>query len=137
MLITTEGFSVSTGVWGDSSYVLNEAVLGIDDARGRARGLASKVRRSAETFLAADGKRTPTGDVNSPAGGWLLISNIATDTKPVTLADAFSNTGRADGPDAFDAIRHRGRINAVFVDGHVETVRVEAGDLARVFVLVR
>ena len=135
MMIHTQGFGISTGVWGETSYVLNEAVLGIDDAKGRARGNPTKVRRHTETFLAADGLRTMGRGTSSL--GWYLIANEVYDANPVTLGDAFAGNGRAHGPDSFDLRRHRGRMNVAFLDGHVETPHISQGDLDRVFVQAR
>jgi prepilin-type processing-associated H-X9-DG protein len=70
----------------------------------------------------------------------------STGTPPVTMGDAFSyhfNTQTGDPPapplggdgDSFDLIRHRGKINIAFCDGHVETRTINYNDLQKVYLL--
>jgi prepilin-type processing-associated H-X9-DG protein len=43
---------------------------------------------------------------------------------PGTMADAYNGTNGGIGPNAFDLLRHRGRINVLFLDGHVENLPI-------------
>ncbi len=123
------GLTQSIGTWQApyewSSYVPNEALT----ASGKRhpefpKGKLSKVRRPSVVMLAMDGKRRyPEGtELN-----WLMIppSRIFNGNRS-TLADyrrasrdpAYDYLGR----EALDYLRHNGRANVLFVDGHVESV---------------
>jgi prepilin-type processing-associated H-X9-DG protein len=131
--------------WTDfSSYVFNEAVLGFDDNYGRLRGQASKVRQPSKTLFACDGLGGSTlargitaafRTINNPPPQypppWPFLTfynnNYNFSYAPITLSDAL--TGRTGGPGnhrlagdaaSFDQIRHRGKMNIAFCDGHVE-----------------
>lgn len=119
------------------SYIFNEAVLGYDDQYGRLRGQVSRIRQPAQTMFAADGVggspySRPLNFIDynliPPAyPGYLTFYNNQA-TPPITLSDVL--TARAGGPQhmllggdvqSFDRLRHRGRMNIAFCDGHVET----------------
>ena len=125
------------------SYIFNEQVLGYDDAFGRLRGKASAVRQSSKTMFACDGLGTVVANNRSTSyygsSGFVtatLYSNFP--NAPVTMGDAIS--GRKVGgmllagdPACFDLIRHRGKINVAFCDGHVETRDVSYKDLLGIY----
>lgn len=125
------------------SYVFNEAVLGYDNPFGRLHGEAAAVRQPAKTMFAMDGligspnSRGSSSDdfkilnfgPDGPQGpyGFFTIYN-AQATAPITLSDAL--VGRHGGPknlvlagdaQSFDYVRHQGKMNVAFCDGHVET----------------
>jgi prepilin-type processing-associated H-X9-DG protein len=53
---------------------------------------------------------------------------------PVTLADVLAQNSQVDVLRAeIDALRHKGRINVCFADGHVETLYIGEKSLERVF----
>jgi prepilin-type processing-associated H-X9-DG protein len=54
-------------------------------------------------------------------------------TGPVTLADALADNTKAGESLNFDFVRHRGRINIGFFDGHVENRTISPGDLRNVY----
>ena len=110
---------------GWSSYTFNDEVFGWSDsgsAEGvvghtRARGNVAAVPRSTSTMLLCDGK-----SANEPTAG----SSLAMWTKGpqnnlghVYLGTDGTNT--TTGAAAFDLIRHRGKMNILFVDGHVDS----------------
>jgi prepilin-type processing-associated H-X9-DG protein/prepilin-type N-terminal cleavage/methylation domain-containing protein len=124
------------------SYVFNEAVLGFDDGYQRYRGNSARVRQSAKTMFACDGLpgstktrlsgtwqnltgSSPLGAPPQPWGMYSMWNNQV--SPPITLSDVITHrlnpsTGKLIAGDAcsFDQIRHRGKMNIAFCDGHVE-----------------
>jgi prepilin-type processing-associated H-X9-DG protein/prepilin-type N-terminal cleavage/methylation domain-containing protein len=120
---------------GFSSYASNEYVLGWDPATGRLAGKVSRVRQPAATMLMADAlggsiNRTPTTTFYALSFGTFINKTSA----PCSLADALRGNALAGDPENFDALRHRGRMNILFVDGHAETRTVSAKDLGDVWI---
>ena len=115
------------------SYVVNEAFLGWDDARDRRRGNVNRIAKPSQVFLAMDGR---TGGPARRVGNmsFATITN-KTSLGPVTLADALAGNARAGDPQNFDLRRHRTRVNIGFLDGHAETLPIEAGKLRSVLIL--
>jgi type II secretory pathway pseudopilin PulG len=109
-----------------SSYVFNEAVLGRRDRNPDVSpfpsGLISKMRRSSEVFLAADGRtRDPQFD-----RCFLVFDYGRNDT----LADFETNIQNGPlGKELIDHFRHRRRVNVVFLDDHVETFATDLAGL--------
>ena len=138
----TAGYELTFGE--PQSYIYNEVVVGW--GLGRLRGKAGRVRQPSLTMFAADGlpsslvqKRSPNDTIynslqDTNEGTQTVWNNTA--TPPVTLADAF--IGRplfAEDSACFDKLRHDGKINIAFCDGHVETRSLNVGDLQRVYLL--
>lgn len=113
-----------------SSYIFNEALMGRrefkPDRSDPICGQITKVKRSTDVFLAADGR--PRGNVE---GEVIAIPNATDDD---TLSSFVELT--TWGPDAarghLDYKRHGYRMNIAFVDGHVETLYMTDGGLQKV-----
>jgi prepilin-type processing-associated H-X9-DG protein len=111
------------------SYVFNEALLGYNDQFGRLRGRVSQIRQASLTMFAADG----LGETAYLRQDDFLSDPILTFFNnqahpPITLSDALTGRSLAgsSGPIAgdaqsFDRLRHRGKMNIAFCDGHVES----------------
>lgn len=106
-----------------TNYVFNEGVLGWADAgsggvygHDRARGNLARVRNSSEVMLLADGLRRS----NPLLGGIQMISDLAPDA---TLSSTWTHNG-SDDPSVFDYVRHKGRMNVAFIDGHAATIQM-------------
>lgn len=145
------GFSVSSsnsyGWLLKQSFVVNEGIFGLNDTRGRLRGQISKVSDPARTFMMIDGKAAPL--YNVPGFGvtkWLVIANgskLGTTAQgktfnSISLSEAFApstSPAMASKKENFDIYRHKGKLNILFVDGHVETRNLTAGDLRDVYIL--
>lgn len=135
-----------------SSYIFNEYVLGFNDAYGRLRGKASKIRQPASTFFVCDGvpgpfAARPTGDLAVPIGFLTLFNNVP-NTNPgmnvasISLGNIISSAGyKGNGlplgssPVNFDKVRHQMKMNIAFCDGHVELRNVDAIGLNNVYLM--
>lgn len=119
-----------------SSYVVNEAVFGVDDAKGRLRGNSARIRRPSQTVMLADGAMSTAREYTTAGGAynWGTFINKRA-TPPVTLADALLNNTIAGDTPMFDRARHKGKMNILFCDGHAETREITAADLRPVFLL--
>ena len=107
------GGANETYLTGWSSYGFNSEVFGWTDAgvngttgHSRARGKISTIPHPSETMLMCD-----TG---AALEIWLLGPQLS-------LGDVYLGTGGTVGSDVFDLKRHRGRMNILFVDGHVDS----------------
>ena len=123
------------------SYIFNEFILGWNDTYGYLRGKGSLIHQPAITMFAADGLGGSTQSDHGGNGGLpnpIYTLYTMTTQVPVSVADAFNapaNTGGGNAGDHenFDMIRHRGKINIAFCDGHVETRTLSAKNLANVW----
>lgn len=121
------------------SYVINEAVFGVNDKLGRLRGKASRIRRPAVTMMLADGLQSrPRGSATfaDSSMGWMSFVNLVASPQ-LTLADALQENGRVSDARSFDRVRHRERINVMFFDGHAETLRITPADLRNAAILAQ
>jgi prepilin-type N-terminal cleavage/methylation domain-containing protein/prepilin-type processing-associated H-X9-DG protein len=141
MMICTLGPSTVTAWATYSDYGANEGVFGFhyDPKYGRNRraGNVAAIRNAGEVVLFTDAvpRQTPSDPIM--ARGWITWTPTLDGTGPATLGDALVGNGRVSAADNFDRLRHRERINAVFADGHVETLRITKGDLDRAFLVRR
>lgn len=119
-----------------SSYVVNEAVFGIDDSMGRLRGNSARVRRPSQTVMVADGSMSTAREYTTAGGAynWGTFVNKRP-TPPITLTDALLNNLRAGDTPMFDRARHRGKMNILFCDGHAETRDITTVDLQSALLL--
>jgi prepilin-type N-terminal cleavage/methylation domain-containing protein/prepilin-type processing-associated H-X9-DG protein len=109
-----------TGPRLETSYAFNEGVLGWGAVAShqRERGNTTRVTQTADMVLMADA--SPRGGTN----GW-IVYNDATDTN--TLLDYYNapfNGTAATDANLFDKVRHFGRMNILFLDGHGESASI-------------
>ena len=117
-----------TYVSGYSSYAFNEEILGWQDlgtptgtpvvGHSRERGKLDVIPHSSTTMLMCEFKSANrSGFEGNTLGLW---ANSPGDT----LATVYLGTdagGSLAGSGAFDLVRHHGRMNILYVDGHVDT----------------
>jgi prepilin-type processing-associated H-X9-DG protein len=128
--------TTETGLMVPQSYIFNEYVLGWQDNLGHLRGKGGMVRRPDVTMFAADGLGgAPLANHggNGPLFYPLYTLYNQAGNQPASLADALNSTdfgnNKAGDHENFDPIRHKGKINIAFCDGHVETRNITAADL--------
>jgi type II secretory pathway pseudopilin PulG len=115
-----------------TSYAYNEAITGfIENSDRRLRGQFAKANPSSEMILWTDAiPRAP----QSYAAWYNHVPGR------LSLADALDPAPAADGnPSAgdsnqFDCFRHRGRMDVVFLHGHVESLVINSSDLQRALI---
>jgi len=129
-----------------SDYAMNEGVFGYHHdgkyAGRRYGGLYSKIRDPGRVLLFSDAIPHP-----HPADGtnqnWLTwtpkLDKDPTEPQWVSLADALNSTGQASDKASdkgnFDTIRHKGKMNVVFADGHVQGLTIATEELSNVYLL--
>jgi prepilin-type processing-associated H-X9-DG protein/prepilin-type N-terminal cleavage/methylation domain-containing protein len=103
-----------------SSYLFNEAVLGRRDiTEDRPRFLlanSSKVKRASTVMLAIDGRPR-----NMTTDNWLLVFERGPEDTLYTFQQLTSQPN-GWGKESLDYRRHRGMINVLYIDGHVDSV---------------
>ncbi len=126
--IIEDGAAFNTHLTGYSSYCDNNDALGFgpnntryDIRHARAAGFIPAIGNPSRTMLLCDGQ----GD--GSIGAWQRFDMFCT-SAPDTMADVYhgSDAGgfNTSGPINFDLIRHRGRMNVLFADGHVDNVAI-------------
>jgi len=102
-----------------SSYVFNEAILGLREkatATQPTLGLATRVKQPTTVMFSMDGR--PRDQLND---NWLMVPDKGPEDTLWTFQQMVSaSTGY--GKQLLDLLRHRGRANVVFMDGHVESI---------------
>lgn len=109
------------------SYAVNTLAFGFDatsDADAATARL-SRIDNPSQTLLLADSQ-----DTGSTGLWWQPAPTTAS---PATLAALLDSTAAS----AFDRVRHRGRINLAFADGHVEARSIAKNDLRDVLLSTR
>jgi prepilin-type N-terminal cleavage/methylation domain-containing protein/prepilin-type processing-associated H-X9-DG protein len=103
-----------TRLIGWSSYGFNQEIFswadnGVNGTTGhsRLRGQLSACPNSSQTMLMCDAV------ASDYLGLWVLQPNLS-------LGDVYLGTGTTVGSGVFDLVRHRGDINILYVDGHVD-----------------
>jgi prepilin-type processing-associated H-X9-DG protein len=129
-----DGSTLTTFVMGYSSYCDNAEAFGFCPAgthglfnHSRAAGYLPAIGSPTSTMLFCDG----TSNI-----GYTPFFDMWTANSPVSMADVFNgvdaNGYLTSGPSDFDVVRHHGRINVLFVDGHVENVPILAQCATRI-----
>ncbi len=123
--------------WGvNQSYIVNEAVFGVDDSLGRLRGKSSRVKNPAATFMVGDGLQSNARGTTE-FGGMLSLYNKVKD-QSVTLEDCYLSRTKGGDIQNFDLKRHNKRMNIAFFDGHVEARQIDKlAQLRSVYLIVR
>ncbi len=133
------------------SYIYNEAICGwgdedpannYADKLNRGHGRIASIHQPARTMFVADGLMgNPNGSqFQYPTGAGMATLYNMVPYPPITMADALNGGDDSPGslagdPENFDKVRHHGKINVGFCDGHVETLYITTSDLSRVFLL--
>jgi prepilin-type processing-associated H-X9-DG protein len=104
-----------------TSYAFNEGILGWGNVgtHTRERGNVSRISQSANIVLMADA--SPRG-----TNGWIVYND---DADNETLLDFYNGTYDTGDPRLFDKVRHFGRMNILFLDGHGDSAAIP-GDLS-------
>jgi prepilin-type N-terminal cleavage/methylation domain-containing protein/prepilin-type processing-associated H-X9-DG protein len=134
-----------SSVSGYSSYIFNSEVFSICPGfAGNPGGVSGHSR--AAGFVPSMGGDPTNVSLFCDGDGGRLFEYYATST-PATLADAYNGTAGGCGPTVFDLLRHRGKLNVLMLDGHVQGVTilntagtttgtgiVASGDMASIYV---
>jgi prepilin-type processing-associated H-X9-DG protein/prepilin-type N-terminal cleavage/methylation domain-containing protein len=140
MMIMVDERGTELAAWStNSDYAPNEGVFGFHFdpkyATRRLRGHIAKVKKPNETALFTDAKLRKDRAASFMPDPWLVWSPALESSGPVSLADALDDNGNAQDRYSFDYIRHRGRMNIAFADGHVAAHRISTPELRTVYLL--
>lgn len=137
-------------IWSSNTdYTLNEGVMGRDDSNSnnrRLRGKYNSIKSPSSVAIMTDGqpRKTRPSTMYYPTfkDGWQVWTpkGAAQRTQSISLSGALvtpASSATVDSPESFDYIRHQGRMNIAFADGHVETRTINAKDLQTVLLLPR
>jgi prepilin-type N-terminal cleavage/methylation domain-containing protein/prepilin-type processing-associated H-X9-DG protein len=103
-----------------SSYVFNEAILGMrdkDTTSDPPLGMATRVKRSSEVMFAMDGR--PRDQLKD---NWLMVPDKGPRDTLWDFQQMVTAPNTGYGKELVDFLRHRYRANVVFMDGHVDSV---------------
>jgi prepilin-type processing-associated H-X9-DG protein len=107
------------------SYAFSSPVLGFDaedpTCTRNLRGRLERASNASALALAVEG----AVDHGPPTMFWIPKSAAG----KLTFADALNRPDAWYAAPALDRVRHKGRLNILFADGHVETRRIVAADL--------
>ena len=118
-----------------TSYGINSSVFGWQDQLSptgvlggwrRARGFVPALSHPSDLIVMADLLPIPLW----PLQAWGL-PEFFYPYQTGTLWDAYQQT--LNVPGEFDFVRHKGNMNALFLDGHVETIAMTQGSMSRFF----
>jgi len=124
----------------NTDFGMNEGALGFHYlAQYQTRRLAGNIARmknSSQTMIFADALRGASAAYYFAEDPWITFRPNLAGTGPVTLKDVLAkDTSKITVLGQLDLKRHKGKMNVVFGDGHVELIRIEPGDLSRVYLL--
>lgn len=147
----------------NTDYLLNEAIFGWNPSATirRFRGKITRITNPSVTVLVTDGGKRPDtpqyGFVQTGPSSWAFqqIGNVdgvqmwtplVRDAQaPCTLGNALAGVPSLGGVAgttslvqdyrSFDLRRHKGSLNVLFADGHVESRRINKADLDSVYLL--
>jgi prepilin-type processing-associated H-X9-DG protein/prepilin-type N-terminal cleavage/methylation domain-containing protein len=133
------GYAPIYSAWSSNSdYGFNEGLLGFHwDMRystTRLRGCMAKVSSAEVMVMFTDAARRDTSN-GWPADPWICWTPAIDSNSSVTLADALAQNGKAVDRSMFDMLRHDGRINIAFADGHVQTMNINPVELSDAYLL--
>ena len=134
-----------SSVSGYSSYIFNSEVFSICPGfAGNPGGVIGHSR--AAGFIPSMGGDPTNVALFCDGDPGRLFEFYASNT-PATLANAYNGTAGGCGPTVFDLLRHRGKVNVLMLDGHVQNVTilntagtttdtgiVASGDMASIYV---
>lgn len=120
----------------NTDFVLNEGLVGLDLVNNKRRlgGQLSKAKQTSSLVLATDGLMRKAPSYGSRPG-WRVWTPLDDSGAAVSLGGALSTPATASDATSFDYVRHKGKINIVFADGHAESRTIKANDLADVMLL--
>jgi prepilin-type processing-associated H-X9-DG protein len=132
----------------NTDFAVNEGVFGFDYRSQyvprRLAGNLVHISRPCETMLFCDANIAPQLDPMIPPSfpyPWIMMSPTLDPESapgPVTLADVLEGNPKVVANRAvIDPQRHRGRMNVVFADGHVESTTIGVRSLQRVLLSAR
>jgi prepilin-type processing-associated H-X9-DG protein/prepilin-type N-terminal cleavage/methylation domain-containing protein len=117
-----------TGPEDVSSYVFNEAILGLREREPwrdpMPLGKLSGIRRPSMVLLAMDGCPRDRGKDR-----WLVFPDIGPEDTIIDFIEASNRPDSVWGREILDYWRHNCRANVLFADGHVATVLLLPSDL--------
>lgn len=144
----------------NGDFIINEGVFGWDYntnntsanplAIRRLKGNFAKFRAPSQLVLMTDGQRSATSPTSYPGfDGWMVWAPNRTTanewTKAVTFGGALNDNPKLGGTtgaqntvnysDSFDLKRHKGKIDIVLADGHVETRVINKKELDAFYIL--
>jgi prepilin-type N-terminal cleavage/methylation domain-containing protein/prepilin-type processing-associated H-X9-DG protein len=142
MITITNNGTPSYEMATNSDYAMNAGALGfhfspVFQSRRLAGNQSKLAKNASQIMIFSDGMRgtTPTQIIRIP---WVVFTPSIISMGPVTLKDVLNADAtkiQLDKSGQLDSKRHRKIMNVAFADGHVEGVRMEPGELGRVFLL--
>jgi prepilin-type processing-associated H-X9-DG protein len=113
-----------------SSYVFNEAILGLRERKittDPTLGKVTRIKHPGMVFFSMDGRPRDQGKDN-----WLMVPDKGPQDTLWDFQVMVTASPAVYGKQLLDFLRHRYRANVVFMDGHVESVPMTADGLATV-----
>jgi prepilin-type processing-associated H-X9-DG protein/prepilin-type N-terminal cleavage/methylation domain-containing protein len=125
----------------NTDYAINEGVFGFNCEPAfkhtRLAGHVGEVHNPSRTMLFTDAVPAAGGAYNFMPDPWITWKPWPQIGQSITMSELFApaNSRKAQEDTMFDKRRHKGRMNVVFADGHVETKMINAQDLNDVYFL--